>query len=216
MGFGFYAVYDYKNRMILWIIRKHIDFRLLIDSESDCMKRKWSSAELVMKRILVIGCSGSGKSTLSRELSRRLNLPLIHLDNLFWKPGWVAREKADFKRLLKVELKKDSWIIDGNFARTMALRVHYADTVIFLDFNRWICFWRVTKRWLLHGGEMQAVGCPQKVDFPFLQYIWKYRKKERLEVLNIMGKNNGDLQWITLTNPSEVKQWLRNGLQTRR
>ena len=40
-----------------------------------------------MKRILVIGCCGAGKSTFSKELSAKLNLPLVDLDRLFWKPG---------------------------------------------------------------------------------------------------------------------------------
>ncbi len=168
---------------------------------------------MVMKRILVIGCSGAGKSTLSRELSRRLELPLIHLDHLFWKPGWVERDKIEFKRLLKTELKKDSWVIDGNYARTLARRVRYADTVIFLDFNRWICTWRVLKRWLFHRRNPQAIGCPQKVDFAFLRYIWNYPQKHRIEVLNLKSKHTDDLQWITLKDPSEVKNWLLNESQ---
>ena len=167
---------------------------------------------MVMKRILIIGCGGAGKSTLSRELSRTLNLPLVHLDYLFWKPGWVQSEKAEFKQILKSELKKDSWIIDGNYARTMSLRMRYADTVIFLDFNRWICIWRVLKRWLFNKGGEQAVGCPHKVDFDFLRYIWKYPQKSRMEVLQLMNSNKDGCGWITLKNSAEVQEWLRNGL----
>lgn len=177
------------------------------------MKRKLRRVEIVMKRILVIGCSGSGKSTLSRELSRRLKLPLLHLDHLLWKPGWVERERTEFEHLLKAELNKDCWIMDGNYARTMACRIRYADTVIFLDFNHWICTWRVLKRWLLSRREMQAVGCPNKVDFAFLRYIWKYPQKNRIKVLDLMSNHNDDLQWITLKNSSEVREWLLNGFQ---
>ena len=50
-----------------------------------------------MERILIIGCPGSGKSTLARALKEKLGLPLIHLDQLWWQPGWehVSREEFD-------------------------------------------------------------------------------------------------------------------------
>ena len=64
-----------------------------------------------MQRILVIGGSGAGKSTLSVELAKKLNLPLVHLDRLFWRAGWqhVSREEFD-NRLLK-ELMQPAWNI---------------------------------------------------------------------------------------------------------
>jgi adenylate kinase family enzyme len=50
-----------------------------------------------MDRIAIVGCSGSGKSTLARTLGARLAAPVIHLDALFWKAGWVESDAADFK-----------------------------------------------------------------------------------------------------------------------
>ena len=115
-----------------------------------------------MKRVLIVGCSGAGKSTLARELSSIVDVPLVHLDHLFWMPGWIERTTSEFDQLLQTELEKECWIIEGNYKRTLPHRLQFADTVIFLNFNRWICAWRALKRWIFQQGE-QAKGCPQKV-----------------------------------------------------
>ena len=40
-----------------------------------------------MNKVLVVGPSGAGKSSMSCKLRDILNLPLYHLDNIFWKDG---------------------------------------------------------------------------------------------------------------------------------
>ena len=75
------------------------------------------------QRILIIGCPGSGKSTLARRLSAQTGLPIVHLDALYWLPGWVERSREDFDALLQDKLEKPRWIIDGNYTRTLAMRL---------------------------------------------------------------------------------------------
>lgn len=86
------------------------------------------------KRILIVGCSGAGKSTLSVKLSDMLDLPVVHLDALFWNEGWMPTPKTEFREKLQQALEEPEWIIDGNFNSTMEMRATYADLVIFLDF----------------------------------------------------------------------------------
>jgi adenylate kinase family enzyme len=161
-----------------------------------------------MKRILVIGCCGAGKSTLSKELSAKLNLPLVHLDRLFWKPGWIEQEDLVFADLLQTELARDEWIIDGNYLKNLPLRLEYADAVILLDLNRWICTWRVLKRWLYQEGY-QAVGCPQKVDLSFLKYVfWDYPQRDREKALALKDRYSNSVTWIILNNPIEINEWV--------
>ena len=161
-----------------------------------------------MQRILVIGCCGAGKSTFSKQLSERLNLPLVQLDRLFWKPGWIEQEELIFADLLQVELERDKWIIDGNYLKSLPLRLQYADTVIFLDLNRWICTWRVFKRWLFQEGY-QAVGCPQKVDLPFLKFVfWDYPQSHRETVLELKERYSNSVNWIVLNNPVAINEWM--------
>ena len=66
------------------------------------------------KRILIIGCPGSGKSTLAKRIGALTKLPVIHLDTIYWLPKWERRPTNEFETLLKKELEKENWIIDGN------------------------------------------------------------------------------------------------------
>jgi len=52
-----------------------------------------------MRRILVIGIAGGGKSTLALKLGEVLGLPVIHLDAIFWKPGWESIPREEFRAL---------------------------------------------------------------------------------------------------------------------
>ena len=78
-----------------------------------------------MKRIMIIGCGGSGKSTLARALGENLRMPVIHLDKLWWRPGWEHISREEFDALLEQELVKDSWIMDGDFERTIPRRLQF-------------------------------------------------------------------------------------------
>lgn len=49
-----------------------------------------------MKHIAIIVCSGAGKSTFARELGAITGLEVIHLDRLYWKPGWVETPKDEW------------------------------------------------------------------------------------------------------------------------
>ena len=108
-----------------------------------------------MKRIMIIGCGGSGKSTLAQQLGQKLGLPVIHLDKLFWTPGWVSIPKEEFDRVHADAVSKEKWIIDGNFDRTIPVRLKRCDTVIYLDFSRFACLMGVLKRVLTTYGKVR-------------------------------------------------------------
>lgn len=86
-----------------------------------------------MRRVLIVGNSGGGKSTLARSLGAKLGLPVIHLDVLFWKPGWVESDRADFRVRVAEALQAPAWICDGNFTSSYDLRMPYADTIIWIE-----------------------------------------------------------------------------------
>ena len=134
-----------------------------------------------MKRILVIGCPGSGKSTLTRRLSEKLSLPAVHLDALFWEPGWKEASREDFDKRLADALSKPKWIIDGNFNRTIAARLAKCDTVIWLDYPRRTCICGVLRRVFSNYGKVRAdmgAGCPERLDLSFLKYVWDFGKTD--------------------------------------
>lgn len=133
-------------------------------------------------RIIIIGCGGSGKSTLARKLYEKTNLPIVHLDKLFWRKGWKSIPREEFDKLLRIKLKEDKWIIDGNFDRTIEERLNRCDTVIFLDYPRRTCLIGAIKRVISNYGKVRpdmGEGCPEKFDFEFLKWIWNFNKEHR-------------------------------------
>lgn len=105
---------------------------------------------------MIIGCGGSGKSTLAKQLANKLNLPVIHLDMLFWQKNWVQISNEEFDFLLKEVLEKDSWILDGNYNRTIKQRIDKCDTVIYLDYSRLACLRGVMKRVISNYGKVRS------------------------------------------------------------
>lgn len=165
-----------------------------------------------MERIIIIGCGGAGKSTLARQLGEKTGLPVVHLDKLFWKPGWVEMERDAFDALLRRELAKDKWIMDGNFNRTMPERIARCDTIIYLDFNRVTCLLGVMKRILMTYGTVRpdmGEGCPERIDFEFLKWVWNFNKNKREKYYKLLNETEG-VQTIVLKNRKMVRKFLNS------
>ncbi len=163
-----------------------------------------------MQRIIIIGSCGAGKSTLAIKLAQKLNLPLVHLDKLRFIGNWIERPREEFDKLLLAELEKPNWIIDGNYNRTIPLRMQYCDTVIFLDFPRLVCMWGVIKRVIkYHGKTRPDMGgeCRERFDPEFMKYVWDFRKKHRKRYLEMLA-NATDKKVIILKNRRQVKKFL--------
>lgn len=140
-----------------------------------------------MKRVLVIGSGGSGKSTFSQKLAAKTGLPLFHLDALFWKPGWLAPGSADWHKTVAALIEQDNWILDGNYGGTLELRLSKADTIFFLDMPNWRCVWNLVKRRIKYARITRPgmpAGCPEKINFTFLAWVWGYPKRNKPKVLN--------------------------------
>lgn len=136
-----------------------------------------------VKRILVIGCCGTGKSVFSKKLGEKLNIEVFHLDKLFWKPGWVMREKEEFDDMVGNLILKDKWIIDGNYSGTLKIRASRADMIFFFDYPSYFCVYRVLKRSFktklgIEKRTDMAEGCDEKwFDGEFIKFVWNFRKK---------------------------------------
>ncbi len=86
-----------------------------------------------MKRVIVIGCPGSGKTTFAKKLGDKTGLPLFHLDSIWHKPDKTHISREEFDARLSEILALDSWIIDGNYSRTLKRRISACDTVFLFD-----------------------------------------------------------------------------------
>jgi adenylate kinase family enzyme len=138
-----------------------------------------------LKKVILIGSPGSGKSTFSKKLAKLTGLPLYHLDALFWRPNWVETPKEEWDVKLSNLVLEPSWILDGNYGRTLEIRIKAADTIIWLNKPRMLCIWRVIKRRLTNFGQVRSdmgEDCVEKLrldnDFlNFLLYVWRFPKK---------------------------------------
>ena len=163
-----------------------------------------------MERIMIIGCGGAGKSTLARQLGEKTGLPVVHLDKLFWTPGWVSLSQEEFDKVHREAIAGETWIIDGNFDRTIPERLARCDTVIYLDFSRIRCLMGVAKRILTTYGQVRpdmGEGCPERFDLEFLQWVWNFNKNKREKNYRLLNEAEG-VQTIVLKNRRAVKRFM--------
>ena len=99
-----------------------------------------------MKKVIVIGCPGSGKTTFAEKLHKSTGLPLFYLDAIWHKPDrtHISREVYD-KRLAEI-LELEEWIIDGNYSRTLEVRMQASDTIFLFDLPTEVCIQGATER----------------------------------------------------------------------
>lgn len=165
-----------------------------------------------MRKVLLIGSGGAGKSTLARNISARTGLPLVHLDALYWRAGWVEPPKDEWRRTVEALLREDAWVMDGNYGGTLDLRLAACDTVVYLNLPTWLCLWRVLKRRIAHRGTHRpemAPGCNERLNAEFLWWILTYRMKNHRAMLRRLAAAEGrGKRVVVLDSPRAVAEFL--------
>ncbi|HLJ30996.1 MAG TPA: hypothetical protein VKU36_01035 [Candidatus Babeliales bacterium] len=165
-------------------------------------------------KIAIIGNCGSGKSTLAFQLHKKLHLPLFHLDQYFWKPGWQRPDRDEFAIIHNNLCNGDAWIIEGMAMRLFEYRIKYADIIIFLDIPLYRCLYRIFKRAFLNFGKVffsSAPGCPEKFpDHEFLKYVWNFNTKQKPEIATLLEQYKDRKKIFVATNQQEVNQLIQN------
>jgi adenylate kinase family enzyme len=167
----------------------------------------------MVKRVAVTGPVGAGKSRLARELGDALAIRVLHLDALFWKPGWVPTPQSEFEAMQRRELATDSWIVDAQFDDVLHDWLHVADTVVFIDASPLRCLWRVSKRRL---NRQASVGAPpakpgalHRSLLKFVRNQWRYRRTVRGELLAEFARDRHGRRVVVLRRASDVDEFLR-------
>jgi adenylate kinase family enzyme len=135
------------------------------------------------------------------------------LDAQFWNPGWVPKPDDEWDELVRQYTDQEQWIIDGNYSRTMDLRIKRADVIIYLDMPRYLCIYRIVKRRFMYHNKTRPdmrEGCPEKLDLAFVKWVWNYRKRSRMGTLGRLQQAGADQQVITVTTRKQVKELLRS------
>ncbi|ACM26488.1 DNA topology modulation kinase FlaR-like protein [Rhizobium rhizogenes K84] len=164
------------------------------------------------KRVLVIGCSGGGKSTLSQKIGKRFGLSYVSIDrDVLWLPGWKQRDKMEQRKIIAEKILGARWIMDGTNPSTFDIRLPRTDIVIWVRMPRLLCIWGALSRWLKWVGRTRpemAPGCPEKVDWEFLQFIWTFEEKFTPRVLAGLAEHGPDVPILQLTSRRQMRALL--------
>ena len=157
-----------------------------------------------MKKVLVIGCPGAGKSTFARKLSAKTGLPLYYLDMIWHKADRTTVSTEEFDTALSEIMNHDRWILDGNYLRTLPMRLEKADTVFFFDLPLDVCL----------SGAIERLG-KERVDMPwtddvldeeFRQWITDFPETQ-LPIINLLLESYGS-NVVRFTSRQEADEYI--------
>lgn len=166
-----------------------------------------------MCRIMIVGQPGSGKSTLAIAIGKRTGLPVIHIDKMHWKPGWVERGRADKDRLSLEATAGERWVFEGGHSATWPDRLARADMLVWLDRPVALRLWRVMIRAVRGRGQIRpdmADGCPERLRMlpEFMGYIWSTRHSARAKIVRLAGMAPSHCRVVCLRSDAEVAEFL--------
>lgn len=160
----------------------------------------------MFQKAIIIGCPGAGKSTFARMLSDKTHLPLYYLDMLWHKPDRTTIDRNIFDEKLKEIILKDKWIIDGNYGRTLEMRIQACEAIFLLDFPVEECL----------AGAESRIG-KQRVDMPwietgfdeeFKQWIMNFPKNELPIVYELLDKYKGEKSIYIFCSRADIEDYL--------
>lgn len=164
-----------------------------------------------MEKVIIIGCPGSGKSTFGRKLKSITDLPLYHLDMMFWNDDRTTVTKELFVERLKKTMSNSKWIIDGNYSSTMEMRIKECDTVFFLDYPTNVCIEGIESRKGQPRSDMPWIE-NENTDKDFINFVKQYNLESRPKVISLLEKysTKNIIIFKTRTESEEYLSLLKN------
>ena len=159
-----------------------------------------------MKKIIVIGCPGSGKTTFAKKLKDKLGLPLFHLDAIWHKPDRTHISREEFDARLGEILALDTWIIDGNYSRTVERRIAACDTVFLFDLPVVTCLDGAISRLGKRRHDMPWIGT--ELDMNLKREIEEFGSKNLPTIYELIDKCNGGKTVVIFKSREEADKYM--------
>lgn len=159
-----------------------------------------------MKKTIVIGCPGSGKTTFSEKLNKQTGLPLYHLDAIWHKPDKTHIPREDFDRRISEIFATDSWIIDGNYNRTIETRMKECDTVFLFDLPTEVCLQGATER--LGKERYDLPWLETELDPEFEGFIKDFANTSLPKIYGLIDKYKEEKQIVIFKSHQEADDFL--------
>lgn len=160
-----------------------------------------------MLKIIIIGSPGSGKSTFARKLRDITNLPLYYLDMLWHKKDRTNISREEFDEKLEKILKKDKWIIDGNYQRTIEMRLKECDTVFLMDYPLEVCLSGAEERVGKKREDLPWIE--EKIDEEFKQIIVDFSKNKLPQIYKLLEKYQKNKNIVIFKSREEAEGYIK-------
>jgi hypothetical protein len=179
----------------------------MISLTANNMQRQKIPLHKPYSRITLFGRPGSGKSTFGVKLSTLLNIPIYHLDRYFFIENWLKRDYQQFLDIQQEIVNQDRWIIDGNSIQSLEMRWAQSDLVLYFNYPRHVCYWRIFKRFFTK--DITILDRPDNtkeiITFSFLTYIWNMEKRVA-EPIRLLKAKYPHILLIEINNDNDLKK----------
>lgn len=157
------------------------------------------------QRIMIVGLPGAGKSTFARKISHSLQIACYHIDRYYWKPNWQKYTVPEWLVIHQALIDQPSWIIEGCAIKSSFMeRFARADLVIYFNFPRLLCLWRMIKRSLLPMQNDTPDGCIDGVPWRLIKYMWQFDTSLMQPLWTLAQKKYPHVKVIAIRNDSEA------------
>lgn len=163
-----------------------------------------------MLKVMIIGSPGAGKSTFARKLRDVTNLPLYYLDRLWHRPDRTNISKEEFDMRLKEIVQRDRWIIDGNYQRTLEIRLKECDTVFLLDFPTEVCLAGARERIGTQREDLPWMESESELDPEFKEWIIGFSKEQLSRIYELLEQYGANKNVVIFKSREEADAYLKS------